>query len=69
MIALAEGVETDDQLRRLRMGSCGQAQGYLFSRPCPANEVAGLCDTLSQSRASRLAISAIDSPALSFAVN
>jgi diguanylate cyclase (GGDEF)-like protein len=48
MIALAEGVETEDQLRRLRAGNCGEAQGYLFSRPRPADEVVALCRTLSQ---------------------
>jgi diguanylate cyclase (GGDEF)-like protein len=48
MIALAEGVETEDQLQRLRAGNCGEAQGYLFSRPRPAAEVAALCSTLTQ---------------------
>jgi diguanylate cyclase (GGDEF)-like protein len=43
MIALAEGVETEDQLQRLRAGNCDEAQGYLFSRPRPADEVAALC--------------------------
>jgi diguanylate cyclase (GGDEF)-like protein len=46
MIALAEGVETEDQLQRLRAGKCGEAQGYLFSRPRPAGEVAALCRVL-----------------------
>src|SRR5476651_712376 len=31
MIALAEGVETEDQLQRLHAGNCGEVQGYLFS--------------------------------------
>jgi diguanylate cyclase (GGDEF)-like protein len=48
MIVLAEGVETDDQLQRLRAGKCSEAQGYLFSRPRPANEVAGMCNALKQ---------------------
>jgi EAL domain-containing protein (putative c-di-GMP-specific phosphodiesterase class I) len=48
MIALAEGVETEDQLQRLRAGNCGEAQGYLFSRPRPADEVAAMCRALTQ---------------------
>ena len=35
----AEGVETAAQLRQLRAEGCDQAQGYLFSRPVPAQEV------------------------------
>jgi diguanylate cyclase (GGDEF)-like protein len=42
MIALAEGVETEDQLQRLHAAQCDEVQGYLFSRPCPAHEVAAL---------------------------
>ncbi|WP_419899735.1 bifunctional diguanylate cyclase/phosphodiesterase [Roseomonas sp. USHLN139] len=32
---LAEGVETAEQLQRLRDEGCAQAQGYLFGRPAP----------------------------------
>lgn len=38
--SIAEGVETDDQLRRLRELDCDQAQGYLFVRPHPPEAVA-----------------------------
>jgi diguanylate cyclase (GGDEF)-like protein/PAS domain S-box-containing protein len=38
----AEGVETADQLARLRTLGCGQAQGFLFARPVPAVEVFAL---------------------------
>ena len=36
----AEGVENDAQLELLRREGCTQAQGYLFSTPRPASEVA-----------------------------
>jgi EAL domain-containing protein (putative c-di-GMP-specific phosphodiesterase class I) len=48
MTTLAEGVETEAQLAQLRSGHCGEAQGYLFSPPRPANEVAAMCLRLSQ---------------------
>jgi EAL domain-containing protein (putative c-di-GMP-specific phosphodiesterase class I) len=46
MIALAEGVETEDQLQRLRAANCREAQGYLFSPPRPVSEVPALCRRL-----------------------
>jgi diguanylate cyclase (GGDEF)-like protein/PAS domain S-box-containing protein len=39
MQAVAEGVETDVQLRWLRQLHCDVAQGYLFSRPVPAGDI------------------------------
>jgi diguanylate cyclase (GGDEF)-like protein len=38
----AEGVETIDQLNRLRSEGCTEVQGYLFSRPRPAHELGPL---------------------------
>jgi predicted signal transduction protein with EAL and GGDEF domain len=38
----AEGVETADQLEKLRAEGCTEAQGYLISRPVPAENVAEL---------------------------
>jgi diguanylate cyclase (GGDEF)-like protein/PAS domain S-box-containing protein len=42
MTTVAEGVETPLQLERLRAEGCREAQGYLFSRPLPAREIAPL---------------------------
>lgn len=39
MTVVAEGVETDEQLERLRRMGCDLGQGYLFSRPVPVGEV------------------------------
>jgi len=38
----AEGVETDDQLTRIRAEGCTEVQGYIFSRPLPAAEIPAL---------------------------
>jgi EAL domain-containing protein (putative c-di-GMP-specific phosphodiesterase class I) len=32
---VAEGVETEEQSRQLRLLSCDEMQGYLFSKPVP----------------------------------
>jgi EAL domain-containing protein (putative c-di-GMP-specific phosphodiesterase class I) len=40
MAVVAEGVETEDQARLLRLLRCDEAQGYHFSKPVPAAEFA-----------------------------
>ena len=50
----AEGVETLDQLDRLRAEGCNQVQGFLFSAAKPASEVAELLSRFG-ARASRAA--------------
>jgi EAL domain-containing protein (putative c-di-GMP-specific phosphodiesterase class I) len=43
MVTTGEGVETAAQLNCLTSLHCVEAQGYLFSRPGPASEVAQQC--------------------------
>jgi len=42
---IAEGVETFQQARLLRLLKCDKGQGFLFSRPVPADEVQKLFET------------------------
>lgn len=42
MATTAEGVETEEQLARIRQEGCTEMQGYLFSPPRPAGEVSKL---------------------------
>ncbi len=43
---VAEGVETEAQAERLYALGCDEAQGYLFSRPLPAEDIAKLLSRL-----------------------
>jgi len=43
--AIAEGVETQEQLDRLRGLGCHSAQGFLFAEPRPASEIEALLGT------------------------
>ncbi len=42
LVVVAEGVETQEQAKMLRLLRCDQMQGYLFSRPVPKQELAQL---------------------------
>lgn len=46
MKVVAEGVETDEQLRTLRSLECDRMQGYLFSRPITADQAVDLLPML-----------------------
>ncbi|MGL3111848.1 EAL domain-containing protein [Bradyrhizobium sp. BR 1432] len=41
---VAEGVETTEQLGRLRQTSCDEVQGYLIGRPVSADRIFALLD-------------------------
>jgi len=45
MGVVAEGVETSDQLRKVRLMKCNYVQGYYFSKPLPAGEAADYITT------------------------
>jgi PAS domain S-box-containing protein/diguanylate cyclase (GGDEF)-like protein len=49
---VAEGVETDEQLKILRLLKCDEMQGFLLSRPVPPDEIASFL-TLKKKRAKR----------------
>ena len=39
LLAIAEGIESDAQLTSLRELGCDLAQGFLFARPAPPEEI------------------------------
>jgi EAL domain-containing protein (putative c-di-GMP-specific phosphodiesterase class I) len=47
---VAEGVETSDQAAFLSRHGCDELQGYLYSRPVPAEQVTGMLPRLSAGR-------------------
>ena len=50
MATIAEGVETSDQLARIRAEGCMAVQGYLFSRPVPVEEIGHLISEFASRR-------------------
>ena len=50
MITTAEGIETLEQLERVRAGGCCEAQGYLFCRPIPASRLRPMLTELAVDR-------------------
>ena len=49
MAVTAEGIETLEQLGAVRVQGCLEVQGFFFSKPCPAAEIARLIDELPSS--------------------
>jgi EAL domain-containing protein (putative c-di-GMP-specific phosphodiesterase class I) len=47
MTTTAEGVETPEQLKYIRLEGCTEIQGYLVSRPRPAAEIGPLLEQMS----------------------
>jgi diguanylate cyclase (GGDEF)-like protein len=52
MTTMAEGVETLEQLWRLRAEGCTEVQGYFFSKPKPVEEVASMLQNIVRQMAS-----------------
>jgi len=50
MTTTAEGVETEEQMRCLNLEGCIEVQGFLYSKPVPADEINELLETLADRR-------------------
>lgn len=48
LTVVAEGVETEDQLKHLHSRRCDIAQGYLFSKPVPAGAIDDMLSSLAK---------------------
>jgi diguanylate cyclase (GGDEF)-like protein len=51
---IAEGIENEDQLKLLRLVQCEFVQGFLISRPMPAEELTALLETMGPERRFRI---------------
>ncbi len=58
LACVAEGVETSQQSRVLLQRGCTTAQGYYFSPPLPAPEIAKMLETIEADAASETAVAA-----------
>ncbi|MBB4200579.1 diguanylate cyclase (GGDEF)-like protein/PAS domain S-box-containing protein [Rhodoblastus sphagnicola] len=54
MTSTAEGVETEGQFAALSREGCGEAQGYLFSKPLPAADIPALLARLERGASAQL---------------
>jgi diguanylate cyclase (GGDEF)-like protein len=55
MATTIEGVETDAQLAIARREGCSEVQGYLYSRPRPADEIASFVESVEAAQRARAA--------------
>ena len=60
LVALAEGIETEDQLRFLTAHGCQLGQGFLLSRPVTGDEIPDLYRRFERDRAQQVAATAED---------
>lgn len=63
--AVAEGVEYDQQAHLLKLLRCDEAQGYLYSRPAPPEEVSALIRRFAAGDAAKCAARAAETAASS----
>lgn len=56
LTVVAEGVETVEQKRILRLNNCEKAQGYLFSKPLPSNALPNIIEAYGTRRHSAFKI-------------
>ena len=54
MTVVAEGIETEAQLAKIKAEGCTEGQGYLFSKPCPASSIGSLLVRLNQAATQRM---------------
>jgi EAL domain-containing protein (putative c-di-GMP-specific phosphodiesterase class I) len=50
MTIIAEGVETEEQLKHVELEGCTEVQGFLFSPPRPASEIPFIIARLAQAK-------------------